>query len=209
MKKFITFVFTTYSLLFPITGSAHFKQLRFSLLDNNFENLTRIESLATIDPLSAEDRVFFTALGQRESDNNPKKINKFGYIGKYQFGEEVLVALGYYKKDGTRKNDWKGQWTGKDGIHSKKDFLNSPLIQDKAVKELSELNWQMACNNKLHHSLGETRSGVRVTKAGIIAGMHLKGGRSVINFINHSQNSYDAFGTGVKDYMHKFSQYRI
>ena len=209
MKKFITFVFAAYSLLFPITGSAHFQQLRFSLLDNNFKSLTKIEPLATVDPLSAQDRAFFTALGQRESDNNPRKINRFGYIGKYQFGEEALTALGYYKKDGSRKNDWRGEWTGKDGIYSKEDFLNSPLIQDKAVKELSDLNWQMACNNRLHYSLGATRSGVRVTKAGIIAGMHLKGGRSVINFVNHSQNSYDAFGTGVKDYMQKFSQYSI
>ena len=209
MKKFITFVFAAYSLLFPTTGSAHFQQLRFSLLDNNLRRLTRIESLANIEPLSVQDRAFFNALGQRESNNNPKKINKFGYMGKYQFGEEALVALGYYKKDGTRKNDWKGEWTGKDGIYSKQDFLNNPLIQDKAVRELSDLNWKMALNNKLHHSLGKIRAGVKVTKAGIIAGMHLKGGRSVINFLNHSQNSYDAFGTGVQDYIQTFSQYII
>lgn len=200
MKRFIILsFFTICSAIFPIIGNAH-------LIKSNF---IKSQHISIADPLSKKDRTFFTALAYRESDNNPRKINKFGYIGKYQFGEEALVTLGYYHKDNTRKNDWKGQWTGKDGVFSKEDFLNNSFVQDKAAKELSLLNWETARNNKLHYYIGQKISGITITKAGIIAGMHLKGGKSVIDFITYKQNSYDAFGTGVKDYMHKFSIYHI
>ena len=195
MKRFFILLMTAFLLTTPFVGNAQF------IIKPRFDSYT------DISPLTLQDRVFFNALAHRESDNNPRKINKYGYIGKYQFGEEALVALGYYNRDGTRKNDWIGTWTGKDGIFSKEDFLNNSVVQDKAVKQLATLNWQTARNNKLHRFIGETINGVTITKAGIIAGMHLKGGKSVIDFINFRQNSYDAFGTGVKDYMIKFSRY--
>jgi len=41
----------------------------------------------------------------------------------YQMGEAALIDAGYYKADGTKTNDWTGQWTGKNGIYSKQDFF--------------------------------------------------------------------------------------
>lgn len=199
MKKFFMSLFATCLFTCPMIGNSNFAKA--STLVSRY--------MPTVSLLSKEDRIFFVALAHRESTNNPQKINKFGYIGKYQFGEEALVALGYYIKDSTKKNDWIGKWTGKYGIYSKEDFLSSSFIQDKAVRELALINWQTARNNKLHYHIGKKISGVTITKAGIIAGMHLKGGKSVIDFINYHQNSYDAFGTGVKDYMHSFSSYNV
>jgi hypothetical protein len=200
MKRFIILsLFTIYSAIFPIIGNAHFIKA----------NLITSQHISIADPLSKKDRTFFTALAHRESDNNPRKINKFGYIGKYQFGEEALVALGYYYKDDTKKNDWKGQWTGKDGVFSKEDFLNNSFIQDKAAKELSSSNWDVATRNNLDSYIGKRINGALITKAGIVAGMHLKGAQSVIDFIKSSQDSQDAFGTSVHTYMKKFSVYQV
>lgn len=200
MKKFFIALFSFFCLFLPVAGGTIFINDNLSM---------QSAQIRTLSALGKKDHAFFLALAQRESANNPKRINKFGYIGKYQFGEEALVALGYYKKDGSRRNDWRGKWTGKDGIYSKKDFLNSPSVQDIAAKELANLNWQTAKINKLDLSIGETVNGVTITKAGIIASMHLKGGKSVINFVNNGKNSYDGFGTGVEDYMEQFSCYTI
>ena len=41
---------------------------------------------------------FFEALGFQESSNSYNKVNRIGYLGKYQMGESVLIDLGYYKK---------------------------------------------------------------------------------------------------------------
>jgi len=150
---------------------------------------------------------FFKALAYKESGLKYHKINKFGYLGKYQFGESALIGLGYYNKDGSKKNDWKGKWTGKFGIFSKHDFLNSALVQEIAVHELAMDNWKVAKSYKLHKSVGKKLHGIRITKEGILAAMHLKGPLSVNKFIFQGINSTDALGTGVQKYMHLFSDY--
>lgn len=152
---------------------------------------------------------FFEALGMRESNNNYKIINSFGYVGKYQFGEEVLIDTGYYIKNGAAKNDWKGEWTGKDGIRSLDSLLNSPRVQNKIVKQLALMNWSAAKKNGLHLYLNREVNGVHITKSGILAGMHLVGVKGVVDFIKYGKNSKDGFGTGVKDYLKKFKNYHV
>ena len=66
---------------------------------------------------------FLRALGYRESGGRYYIENTYGYLGKYQMGERALKYAGYYKGDPTRKNDWIGEWTRKDGVWSKEDFL--------------------------------------------------------------------------------------
>ena len=36
---------------------------------------------------------FLEAIGQKESSNNYKAVNKLGYMGKYQFGASTLKTL--------------------------------------------------------------------------------------------------------------------
>lgn len=159
--------------------------------------------------MSKSEKQFFSALGEKESSGNYAKVNRFGYIGKYQFGEQALITLGYYNKDGSVKNDWRGRWAGKHGISSKQDFLNSPAVQDEAVRELAEFNWKFAKQKGLHKYIGNKVKGVNITKAGILAGMHLKGGGGVINFVIHMENSKDGFGTEIRSYVSKFANYEI
>ena len=171
-------------------------------LQSNIVNLTK----TVFASKKRENKTkFFKALGYKESGSKYNKVNKFGYLGKYQFGESALTGLGYYNKDGSAKNDWKGTWTGKYGIFSKQDFLNNPVVQEIAARELTTTNWEIAKSYKLDRFVGRKMHGIYVTKEGILAAMHLKGPTSVNNFITHGVNSTDALGTGVKKYMHLFS----
>ena len=79
------------------------------------------------------------ALGAFESglpSGNPGQYtveNSLGFMGKYQFGEALLIDISYYKADvfygnGADKNYWQGTWTGKRGINSKEQFKNSIVL---------------------------------------------------------------------------------
>jgi hypothetical protein len=46
---------------------------------------------------------YLQALTDKESSDDPTQINKFGYIGKYQFGKTALKELELDKKINTRK----------------------------------------------------------------------------------------------------------
>ena len=55
-----------------------------------------------------------------------RSMNSLGFVG-YQFGEALLIDLGYYDDDlyygnGAASNTWDGTWTGKNGANSHEDF---------------------------------------------------------------------------------------
>ena len=118
------------------------------------------------------------ALGQRESSGDYKVENSIGYLGKWQFGELALRDINYYRKDGTKRNDWgKEYWTNKNGADSKKKFLETPAIQDKAIRE-----WFKKINgflNSKKFSLkkydGQVFNGVPISISGMLTGTHLVG----------------------------------
>ncbi len=126
---------------------------------------------------------FMELLFQKEGGGDPSVENPFGYIGKYQFGEDALIDLGYYKGDksknrtesGKFKYDWIGEWTGKKGIKSKDDFLNNPDVQDFAAKEWIALLCKRIKRFKLDQYVGRSISGTTITESGMIAAAHLKG----------------------------------
>ncbi len=88
------------------------------------------------------------ALGAFESgfpNGDPRQYqseNQFGFIGKYQFGEPLLIDLGYYKTDSTpTQNDWQDtSWTGKGSITSEESFKNATQAQETAIREAFALN---------------------------------------------------------------------
>jgi Ca2+-binding RTX toxin-like protein len=151
---------------------------------------------------------FFEALGQRESSNNYQAENSLGYIGKYQMGELSLIDVGYYLKDNTTSNDWIGQWTGKNEIQSKSDFLNNPSVQDQAVRQYAQVNWRYASTSRLGKIYSTTQgftiyegqilNGKEITISGIIAGMHLLGIGGLNDYIKKGGISTNADANGVK-----------
>lgn len=117
---------------------------------------------ASMNSSAKEDRMgsyeqFLAKLAQFESrgKKDPYKTeNNIGYLGKYQMGEKALEDAGYYKKDGTGKNDWKGEWTGRDGVNSKSDFLSNPQAQENAIRAYHEKVWRYIENARRRKSIG-------------------------------------------------------
>ena len=67
-----------------------------------------------------------------------RSMNTFGFVG-YQFGEALLIDLGYYDDDfyygnGASTNTWDGIWTGKNGANSLEDFMTAH-VQDIAIQD--------------------------------------------------------------------------
>jgi hypothetical protein len=50
-----------------------------------------------------------------------------------------MKNLGYYEGDGTGKQDWIGDFTGKDGVTSKTKLLTTPALQDKVFDKMLQL----------------------------------------------------------------------
>jgi serralysin len=154
---------------------------------------------------------FLRALGERESAGDYRAVNTLGHLGAYQFGELALVDLGYYTLDGSVENDWTGDWTGKDGILGKSDFLENPAVQDQAMKAWTNRLWDYAVDPEfaLAKYAGQTVGGIPISPAGIVAGAHLVGIWGVASFLrsNGADDPLDPFGVHVSDYVRLFSDY--
>jgi len=182
-------------------------------------------------------RDMLEALGAFESglpSGNPNQYkveNSLGFIGKYQFGEALLIDLGYYNTtnpyigggNGVDRNYWYGTWKGKNGINSKEQFKNSPDVQEKAIREAFNLNLQ-----RLNTALGQQRKSVdnyldqrktfndkgvsktiTITLSGILAGAHLRGPYGVANLLLSDQVSYDEYGTSILKYIEDYGGYNV
>ncbi|PQO91915.1 hypothetical protein C5614_25350 [Massilia phosphatilytica] len=159
---------------------------------------------------------FLKALFKREAGDRTSVVNYAGYAGKYQFGELALIDLGYYKSDGTSKNDWRGSWTGKHGVNSLDDFLKNTAVQDTAAKEWVALLCKRMRKLGLDKYMGKVIKGIQITDSGIIAGAHLKGFGTdahpgVKKFLksNGTTDPKDGLGTPVSHYVELFGGYDV
>jgi len=148
---------------------------------------------------------FLDALGERESGGDYGIVATLGYLGKYQFGELALVDIGYYELDGTAAIDWKGNWTGKDGIDSKAEFLASGAVQEQAIRAYMELQW--AYLGATERFAGQTIGGIAITESSLLAGAHLLGAGTVTTFLEGGAVSppSDPYGTPIVEYMTLFA----
>jgi hypothetical protein len=151
---------------------------------------------------------------------------ELGFLGKYQFAEVLLIRLGYYQAkvyygNGSNKNYWRGRWTGKNGIDSKVKFLNSPEVQEKAIREAFAVYWQDINNilktqgksineyldrKKTFDDKGKPKT-ITITISGILAGAHLRGPDKVVQLLTSGKVSYDEFGTSILEYVEEFGGY--
>lgn len=141
-----------------------------------------------VDNVVDETNQFLEDIGFSESSNKYHIVNKYGYLGKYQFSHRTLRGLGY--------------------DISKKDFLSNPTIQDEAMIKLLQHNKKIL-KNHISKWEGKTINGVEITESGILAAAHLAGATGVKRFLNNGINKKDAFGTSVSDYMTRFSGYQL
>jgi hypothetical protein len=82
-------------------------------------------------------------VAQQESGNKSVDNGK-GFLGKYQFGAQALETFGYLKKGTSKGNDnavyEPNNWTGKDGMKNKDDFLNNLQVQNKLMQDYTRMN---------------------------------------------------------------------
>jgi len=132
---------------------------------------------------------FLDAVGFRESSGNYKAVNKFGYLGKYQFGRKTLDALGY-------KNV------------SNRNFLSDTTLQEQAMEDLLVHNKKLL-RRYIKKYEGKIVHGVYITESGILAAAHLAGAGNVRKFFRKGYEFRDGNGTRMTSYMKKFSGYML
>ena len=132
---------------------------------------------------------FKQALAAKESNGLYKIVNSYGYIGKYQFGKLALRSIGIYDSE---------------------EFLNDPLLQEKAFDALIAKN-KWILRDEIKAFVGKRINGVRITESGILAAAHLGGAGSVRKFLksNGINGFKDGFGTSIVSYMKKFSGFDV
>lgn len=131
---------------------------------------------------------FLYDLGNRESSNNYGVVNKYGYMGKYQFGHATLKALGYKV--------------------TMYDFLKNPALQEEAMITLLKHN-KFVLRHYIRKYEGRKRNGVLVTESGILAAAHLGGPKNVKRLLDYGLNPADQNGTRLTHYMERFSGYKL
>lgn len=151
--------------------------------------------------------------------------NSLGFVG-YQFGEALLVDLGYYRADtfygnGASSNAWTGTFTGKGGIASLADLKSDRqegVILDAFGYNLKVIETGLAASGKSLDSLiGQTRSyldpstgqtvSVALSLTGILAAAHLRGAWGTLDLLQRGAVSSDEYGTSILKYVDMFGGY--
>ncbi|WP_293574547.1 calcium-binding protein [Phaeobacter sp.] len=154
-----------------------------------------------------------------------RSMNSLGFVG-YQFGEALLIDLGYYQDDfyyigGDTRNRWDGVWTGKNGVNSLDDFMTKE-VQETAINEAFGYNLTLLeyflgqAGRSLDEFVGQTvtytdvdGSATQVTLSitGMLAAAHLRGASGLADLLVGNQASTDEYGTSILNYVQKFGGY--
>ncbi|MFA6127405.1 MAG: hypothetical protein WC699_08880 [Bacteroidales bacterium] len=137
---------------------------------------------------------FKRTLARYESNNNWKEYNRYGFIGKYQFGKSALDATGF-------------------GSVTLESFKSNPSSfsdqdQEKAMDILLKIN-ESVMRQSINKYIGLTMlDSIRITRMGILAAAHLAGPANVKEFLDSFGriNAKDRMGTHISDYINLFSR---
>jgi hypothetical protein len=134
--------------------------------------------------------LFLHSLGEYESNNDYTKVNKWGYLGKYQFSKQTLRGLGYKI--------------------TPQQFLNNPELQEQAVRDLLIDNKRVMSKHIIKYT-GNIINNIKITESGILAATHLLGPKAVKRYLNSNGKHIkkDALGTSTEDYMKIFGGYNL
>ncbi len=130
---------------------------------------------------------FKEALGFKESRGDYSIINKYGYMGKYQFGKNTLKLI---------------------GIYDSSSFMLDSQLQEKAFSANTSRN-KWILRRDINNYVGRNIGGIKITESGILAAAHLAGPGNVKKYLRSGGaiTFNDAFGTSIKHYLKKFSGY--
>ena len=198
MRKPIIFSVIITLLSFGVIDSAALKEAESESNEIDLVDILKekeLEKQCLIESIILQEKYhqqqldsFLTAVGFRESGNRYHITNKWGYMGKYQFGKSTLKGLGFKV--------------------TKEEFLSNPQLQEEAMMALLLHN-----KEKLQKYIdvfdGQTINGMLITESGILAAAHLGGQGSVKRYFKHGKVFRDGYGTKITSYMEKFSGYDI
>lgn len=143
-------------------------------------------------PFTEKDFVGFKEfLGFFESGSDYKKINRLGYLGKYQFGRSTLKVLRVKKIN---------------------EFIDIPELQEKAfLMNVMRNKWIL--RREIKRFNGKKLKNILITESGIIAAAHLSGPGNVKKYLrNYGDDKFDLGdinGTKISDYIKTFKGYDL
>ena len=149
----------------------------------------KIEIVTSKIDIKQSHKNFLSAIGRRESSNRYDIINRYGYMGKYQFGRKTLNAIGF-------KNI------------SNSKFISSPRIQEAAMITLLRVN-KKNLRRQIKRHAGTVVNGVYITESGLLAGAHLAGAGNVKKWLRNGKRFKDGLGTSVVSYIELFGGYKL
>ena len=185
-----TFGFITISAFANIT---YFKQFVETVDALPIKEISLVKSEIKVPkiivPEIKDHNKFLDDIGFRESSNNYKAVNQFGYLGKYQFGRKTLNSLGFENV-------------------SNREFLENVSIQEEAMYALLNHNKKIL-RRQIQKYHGQTIHGIYITESGILAAAHLAGAGNVRKFFRKGYEFKDGNGTKMTSYMTLFSGYNL
>ena len=143
-------------------------------------------------PYTVKDFVGFkNFLGFFESGSDYNKINRFGYVGKYQFGKGTLKIY---------------------GVTNLVNYKNNPELQEK-IFLMNVMRNKWILRREISWYSNRYLGGEYISESGIIAAAHLSGPGNVKKYLrshcDSNLNKKDANGTSILDYMRIFKDYDI
>ena len=136
------FVSIAKATLFPPT----FESISYEVREIELEKLKLKSNIPPKIKIKEHDALL-NDIGFRESSNRYHITNKYGYMGKYQFGMKTLKSLGIKT--------------------TKKEFLNNPELQEKAMLLLLKDNKRIL-RKLIKKYEGKYLHGIYITKSGRI-----------------------------------------
>jgi hypothetical protein len=171
-------------LIILLTATAFTPKINLPPKTDRFIPILAEETATTI---TVEE--FNRRIAKIESRNKHTAVNKRGtHFGLYQFSVPTIKMLGF-------KNI------------TIKQFINNPRLQHDVMLANTKFNQQIL-HKEIEKFDGKIVNGVRVTRAGILAGAHLAGPGNVKKFLRSGRNFTDG-NISIARYMEKFSNVQL
>ena len=138
--------------------------------------------------IKSEYELFLDAIGHQESGNRYNIVNRYGYMGRYQFGRSTLKTL----KIKT----------------TKQEFLQDTFLQEYAMHKHLLYN-KKRLDKYINKYEGQIIHGVLVTESGLLAAAHLGGAGSVRKWFRTGKVRQDGNGVKITSYMKRFGGYNL
>ena len=186
LKLSFIFFLTAFFLSSPEVLAPKFNKIDYSVKLNINANIY------VPVPFTVRDFVGFkNFLGFFESGSNYKKVNRFGYLGKYQFGKGTLKMY---------------------GVRNLSEYSANPELQEK-VFLMNVMRNKWILRREISWYSNRYLNGTYISESGIIAAAHLSGPGNVKKFLrshcNPDLDKRDANGTSISDYLNIFKDYNL